>query len=176
MGRRILIIEDEEILADNLKAYLERSSLVAEIAPDGASAIRLAESFTPECVVLDYRLPDMDGFDALDCLRRQCGHLSCVLITGHPTSEVYAGAARRGIEHILFKPFPLSELSSVVQGLANQVPAPGTAPGEAPAAPYTGVERRHGGKERFPMRLFDGSWLHADRRHPADVRTDRNKD
>jgi DNA-binding NtrC family response regulator len=116
----------------------------------------------------------MSGFDALDCLRKRCGHFPCVLITGHPTSEVYSGAAQRGIEHILFKPFPLSELSSVVLSLATpRAPAPGLQAGDGPA--YAGEERRHAGNAEFPMRLFDGTWVEADRRHPAVVTRSRRR-
>lgn len=167
-ARKILIVEDEEVLADNLKTYLERSSCIAQIASDGASAIEMMESFAPECLVLDYRLPDMSGFDALDSLLRRQARLPCVLITGHPTSEVYSGAASRGIDHILFKPFPLSELSGVIlrvmSTLTDKTPEPGS-PAELPS--FLLKERRKSKVEGFPMRLFDGTWVESDRRHPA---------
>jgi CheY-like chemotaxis protein len=176
-ARRVLIVEDEDILADNLKAHLERASCDARVAGDGASAIHLMADFAPEVVVLDYRLPDMDGFEVLDAIRCRCSIAECVLITGHPTSEVYSGAAERGIRHILFKPFPLVELSKLV---CADIPADGpavrqprasvqdSAPQDVPPAPLP--ERRHHAPSGFPMRLFDGSWLYADRRHPAQVR------
>lgn len=170
-AKRILIVEDEEILADNLRAYLERSSCVTQVAADGASAIELAQSFEPQCLVLDYRLPDMDGFAALDCIRQHCGNFPCVLMTGHPTGEVYDGAARRGIEHILFKPFPLSELSGLVLELASDGALALPAPAPADEGPiYPGVERRRKPAACFPLRLFDGSWLRTDRRHPEATR------
>lgn len=111
--KKVLIIDDELILAENLKAYLETKDCDAWIAHNGAEAIRQAVAFGPEMLVLDYRLQDMNGLLVLEVLR---GWLDseCVLITAHPTEEVCEGAARLGITHILLKPFPLAELGRVV--------------------------------------------------------------
>lgn len=167
-ARKILIIEDEEVLADNLKTYLERSSCIAQVASDGASAIAMMKSFTPECLVLDYRLPDMSGFDALDSLHHRRAGLPCVLITGHPTSEVYSGAASRGIDHILFKPFPLSELSGVILRVMSTL-TDNNSELQSPLAlpPLWRKERRKVQAAGFPMRLYDGTWVESERRHSA---------
>lgn len=162
-NRKVLIVEDEEILAGNLQSYLERACCEACVAPDGLSAIRAAESFAPDVLVLDYRLPDMTGFQVLDAVRARWGATNAVLMTGQPRNEVYDEAARRGIEHILFKPFPLAELSKVVCEL-------GPFAGTVPAHGLTHPDRRQHSSNRFPMRLYDGTWLFADRRH-ADVAT-----
>lgn len=174
---RVLIVEDEDILADNLKAHLERVSCNARIAADGATAIRLMDEFSPEVLVLDFRLPDMDGFEVLDAIRCRCSLRECVLMTGHPTSEVYSGAAERGIRHILFKPFPLVELSKLVCATG---PFLGAGPLHGDRAPHGTAlpphqERRHDTRRGFPMRLFDGTWLYADRRHPASINPDEKK-
>ena len=158
--RRVMIVEDEEILAANLKAHLERASCEPRIATDGASAIMLAEAFVPDVVVLDYRLPDMTGFEVFDAIRHHARLY--VLITGHPTSTVLKAARERGIESILFKPFPLAELSAVV---CRPLPD-GSA---ADADPAAQAERRHQTRDSFPIRLFDGTWLYADRRHHDGV-------
>lgn len=153
-ARRVLIVEDEEILAGNLKAHLERAACDACIAADGASAIGLVDAFAPALVVLDYGLPDMSGFEVLDAIRCRRCDAGCILITGHPSGEVVRGAQQRGIRHILLKPFPLVELSQVVCEML-----------QGPPAPAGGMqERRRSVRSDFPMRLYDGSWLHAERR------------
>ncbi|SFB50631.1 response regulator [Azotobacter beijerinckii] len=111
--RKVLLVEDEPILAENLQAYLETRRCEVCIARDGAGALLLAANFGPDILVLDYRLPDMDAFQVLDALRgRYDGER--VLMTGHPSGEICEGAARRGIVHILLKPFPLADLARVV--------------------------------------------------------------
>ncbi|AQZ95510.1 hypothetical protein BVH74_12440 [Halopseudomonas phragmitis] len=159
LSYRILIVEDEPVLAENLKAFMEKLPCKAMLATDGARAIDLAGKFPPDLIILDYRLPDMVGFDVLDAVQNTW-HGQCVLITGHPTNEVCEEAGKRGITHIMFKPFPLGELRSLVAKMLS-VEARSDGNGQVP------VERRRqdSGTETFPMRLYDGTWLLADRRH-----------
>jgi len=113
MIRKVLLVEDEPVLAENLKAYLETRRCEVRVAHDGAGALALAASFGPDVLVLDYCLPDMDAFQLLDALRgRYDGER--VLMTGHPSGAVCADAAHRGIVNILLKPFPLADLARVV--------------------------------------------------------------
>lgn len=153
-AKRVLIVEDEDILAGNLKSHLERVACDTRVAPDGASAIRLIEAFSPEVVVLDYRLPDMTGFQVFDAIRGAGRAPRGILITGHPSNEVISGAYERGIAHILFKPFPLVELSKVV---CSDAPPANRPP-----------DRRCNARYDFPMQLYDGSWLNAERRKRSD--------
>lgn len=167
LEKYILVVEDEEILAENLKAYLERRGCTVRVALDGASAIALAGEFKPEFVVLDYRLPDMDGFSVLDSIRSR-QDCACVLTTGHPTSEVLSAAASRGIEHILFKPYPMAELASALLGEGADGARAAAQRGSTARALSGGAheERRQAKPDGFPMRLFDGTWVLHDRREP----------
>lgn len=82
------------------------------------SAIAAGE-FRPELILLDYNLPDMSSFEALNAIR--AGHCcSCVLMTGHPADKVLADAQRHGIAHILSKPFPLAGLQSLLLASAAE--------------------------------------------------------
>ncbi|MCY1355874.1 Regulator of RpoS [compost metagenome] len=166
MPNKVLVVEDEQILAQNLRDYLEVKRLDVRLAYDGASAIELAEEFAPDVVVLDFRLPDMEGFQVLDAIRqrRDC-HF--VLTTAHPTSKVRDGAEQRGIRHILFKPFPLAELAQTLRTLL-------AASGEAEARQATNgfVERRRSQAVSFPLQMYDGTWVVADRRQVQSRATD----
>lgn len=156
---KVLVVEDEQILAQNLEVYLEAQGLEVRVAHEGAKAIGIAETFQPDVMVLDYRLPDMEGFQVLDAVRR---NRDChfVLITAHPTSEVCDRAVQLGVSHILFKPFPLAELARAVCDLLGVK--------RERRAGVNGsegfVERRQGRNESFPLQLYDGSWVLADRR------------
>ncbi|AYC34052.1 response regulator [Pseudomonas cavernae] len=162
MTHKILIVEDEPILAQNLKAYLETRRCEVRIAHDGASAIGLAQGFAADLMVVDFRLPDMEGFQVVEAFRRRVT-CQCVLITGHPSGAVRDGAARHGIGHILFKPFPLGELWRVVQSVLSS----GTGESASAAPPELFAERRRNAAEGFPLQMYDGSWVLAERRHPA---------
>jgi DNA-binding NtrC family response regulator len=101
----------------------------------------------------------MEGFQVLDAVRqnRKC-HF--VLITGHPTAEVCERARQMGVSHILFKPFPLAELARAVLDLLGRRRDP--KPGVSTCEGF--VERRQSRTESFPLQLYDGSWVLADRR------------
>lgn len=159
LNNKVLVVEDEQILAQNLEVYLEAQGLEVRVAHDGAKAIALAKTFSPDVVVLDYRLPDMEGFQVLDAVRqnRDCHFL---LITAHPTSEVCDRAVQLGISHILFKPFPLAELARAVCDLLGVTREPKT--GVTMSEGF--VERRQSRTDKFPLQLYDGSWVLADRR------------
>ncbi|PWB33916.1 response regulator [Pseudomonas sp. SDI] len=159
MVNRVLVVDDEQTLAGNIQAYLGAQGLDVQVAHDGESAIGLAERFAPDVIVLDYRLPDMEGFQVLQATRQ---HRNChfVLITAHPTVEVRERANQLGVSHILFKPFPLAELARAVCDLTGVERT-----GRAGASQETGfVERRQGRNQSFPLQLYDGSWVLADRR------------
>jgi DNA-binding response OmpR family regulator len=161
---KVLVVEDEQLLAENLKNYLEAQALDVRIAHDGARAIDEVERFAPDVMVFDYRLPDMEGFQVLDAVRqnRKC-HF--VLITGHPTAEVCERARQLGVSHILFKPFPLAELARAVCDLLGM-----KREHRAGASPSEGfVERRQSRTESFPLQLYDGSWVLADRRRSSST-------
>ena len=166
MVNKVLVVEDEQLLAQNLQDYLSAQGLDVRIAHDGATGIGLAETFAPDVLVFDYRLPDMEGFEVLDAVRqnRTCNF---VLITGHPTAEVCERARQLQVSHILFKPFPLAELARAVLDLLGREREP-----RAGASISEGfVERRQSRTESFPLQLYDGSWVLADRRRGSSVST-----
>ena len=112
---RILIVEDEEVLADNLKSFLGRSTPDIRIAPDAEAAMEMLKFFTPDVVIMDYALPGIDGLRAYgDIVQASPQKPSCVMITGYPTDLMFESASQQGIRHLLCKPFGLAELQSAV--------------------------------------------------------------
>jgi DNA-binding response OmpR family regulator len=161
---KVLVVEDEQLLAQNLQDYLQAQAQNVRIAHSGYEAIGEAERFEPDVMVFDYRLPDMEGFQVLDAVRqnRKC-HF--VLITGHPTAEVCERARELGVSHILFKPFPMAELARAVCDLLGM-----QRERRAGASQSEGfVERRQSRTEIFPLQLYDGSWVLADRRRSTST-------
>ncbi len=159
MSKKVLIVDDEEILAGNFQTYLETLGCNVQTAASGNLALQLLLSFKPDLLLLDYRLPDMTGFDVFDAM---CTLHSCevVMMTAHPSVEVCNSASERHIGVILNKPFPLQELGRVVMQGAPQV-ITGPEPRYREGAQ---IERRQGGEVVFPLKLYDGAWVLADRR------------
>lgn len=112
---RILIVEDEDTLAENLQRYLARRSQDVRVAADADCTRKVLESFTPDIVVLDFGLPGMDGLQTYEIIvRRQAPQAGCVMISGHLTEDLTRTAGDHGIHHVLCKPFSFIELQQMI--------------------------------------------------------------
>ena len=81
---RILIIEDEETLAENLKIFLGRHAFDVRIAPEGDAAMEILQTFIHDVVVFDYSLPEIDGLQAYMIIVRA----PRTLCEGHSQSDI----------------------------------------------------------------------------------------
>ncbi|MBI4292017.1 MAG: response regulator [Betaproteobacteria bacterium] len=121
MPMRILIVDDEHVLAKNLETYLSRSALEVRTVGNGEEAIEMLESFTPDALILDYGLPGINGLQTYaEIVRRRAGRIDCVMITGNASEELALDAHEKGIRHLICKPFSFSELQRLLE-----VPVPG---------------------------------------------------
>ena len=116
MPARILIVEDEGVLAKNMVRYLSRGAIEVRAASDAAQALGILESFSPDALILDYGLPDIDGLQTYaEIVRRQARTIGCVMITGNPTEQLLRDARSVGIRHVVGKPFRISELQRLLE-------------------------------------------------------------
>lgn len=117
---KILIVEDEDKLAENLKVFLSRHASDVRVASDAHQAMEILKSFTPDVVVLDYALPDINGLQTYtEIVQRQAPQAGCVIITGHPIESISREAKARGIQHLLGKPFSFKDLLQLVDFCAD---------------------------------------------------------
>lgn len=121
LAQRILVIEDEHVLAQNVKTYLGRRFPDVRIAADGRRAMEINASFVPDVVVLDYNLPGDNGLQIYkEMVRQRAGPIGCVMITGCPLEKITESANKLGIRHLLSKPFSLSELQQLIDQSADE--------------------------------------------------------
>jgi len=120
MSLAVLIIEDEPRLAKNIETYLNRCGFAAEKAATGAQGLKEVENFKPDIVLLDFRLPDMDGLEVIERLRRLDPRIKVIMITGEGTVEVAVAAMKAGAYDYLSKPLVLSELKLLLEKVSGQ--------------------------------------------------------
>jgi DNA-binding NtrC family response regulator len=114
MGLGILIVEDEASLARNIKDYLEDDGFEARICSDGEQALAMFDSFRPDIVLLDLRLPGMDGMALLKELRRRDPGVRAIMLTGHGGVRAAVDAIKAGAYEYINKPMVLSELRRII--------------------------------------------------------------
>ena len=106
----ILVVEDNEDLAFGLVRSLEDGGYDVATAADGAAAVRVALERRPALVVLDLMLPEMDGYRALEAMRRAGLGMPVLFLTarGEETDKLHG--FRLGADDWITKPFSISEL------------------------------------------------------------------
>jgi DNA-binding NtrC family response regulator len=115
----ILVVEDEQSVAGALRMILEDSGYLVHIAATGREGIALAREHPFDVTISDYRLPDINGVDVLKAVSQINPRSSTVLITAHSTPELVAEARACGIYTMLTKPFPPSEILTLVTSLVG---------------------------------------------------------
>jgi two-component system response regulator AtoC len=116
----VLVVDDEPDGAEVVLKVLERSAIHARAAANGQEALRELMLETPDAVVLDVRMPEMDGISLLEILRSYLRwyHMPVILLTAHATKAQIDRAKELGVEHIYQKTnFSLNDLVSCVKEL-----------------------------------------------------------
>jgi two-component system alkaline phosphatase synthesis response regulator PhoP len=125
---RILLVEDEEAIAQGLLLNFRRKGWRPALAGDGGEGLRLAQEEQFDLIVLDVRLPTIDGFEVCQRLRSS-GDLTPILMLtakNQPDDVVYG--LKLGADDYVTKPFDLAELLARVEGLLRRSGWSRTAP------------------------------------------------
>lgn len=112
--KRLLIVEDEKILRDNLQAMFSEHGYQAETAPNGGDAIRLLEQERFDLIITDMRMPEVDGLGVLRKARQVDESTLVLVMTAYGSVESAVEAMRFGAYDYVQKPFDLDELEMKV--------------------------------------------------------------
>ena len=102
---RILVIDDEAAIRDSLRMTLEYEGYECLGAATGQEGLAMAEREAPDLVLLDVKMPGMDGIDVLERLRSMNESLPVVVVSGHGTISTAVEATKKGAFDFIEKPF-----------------------------------------------------------------------
>jgi DNA-binding NtrC family response regulator len=111
----LLIIDDEEIVREALEALLTSEGYSVSSAATAAQGLEVVGGRQVDAVLLDLMLPDRNGLDVLDDIRRQDDELPVVMITAFGTIDGAVAATKQGAFHYLAKPFKNDEVLAVLR-------------------------------------------------------------
>lgn len=114
---RLLIVEDNQSLAENLFEFFGEERYVLDFAADGHTAINLALSNEYDVIVLDVMLPGISGFEVCHRLRSATCLVPIILVTAKDRIEDRVDGLERGADDYLVKPFDLRELKARIEAL-----------------------------------------------------------
>lgn len=116
----VLVVDDEELLRTLLTQMLERHGFRVLLACDGQEALRVFQKNPRiDLVLLDLRMPRMDGFETCQALRVLDQEVPILMMSGHQDSALVAGNAALGVQGFLQKPFRSRELRDLLRQVQN---------------------------------------------------------
>jgi DNA-binding NarL/FixJ family response regulator len=150
---RVLVVDDQRLIRDGIASLLsiEPGLLVVGTAGDGRAALDLVEQVQPDVVLMDVRMPTMDGVGATEELRRRFPSCRVLMLTTFDDEEYVVRALRAGASGYLLKDVPAADLAQAIRlahaGVDQHDPAVvsrlvGALDRAAPAAPAVALTAR----------------------------------
>jgi len=121
---KVLIIEDEETLTENLADKLRSEGYSVTTAYDGENGLRLVREEVPDLLVLDIMLPGLDGLSICRIVRRDAAtaHIPIIMLTARGTEVDKIVGLESGADDYIVKPFALGEFLARVRAVMRRIP------------------------------------------------------
>ena len=120
MKHRILVIDDEAAVRDSLRMILEYDVYDCLLAPSGQDGVTHLERESPDLVLLDVKMPGMDGLDVLRRIREMDELVPVVMISGHGTVPTAVEATKLGAFDFLEKPLSTERVKVAIRNALDQ--------------------------------------------------------
>ena len=117
---RILVVDDEDSIIELLTTALRYTGFQVGTARTGRDALRVASSFSPDLVVLDVMLPDLDGYEVCRRLRRDGDLVPVIFLTARDAEDDRIKGFVQGGDDYVTKPFSLEELTLRIRALLRR--------------------------------------------------------
>jgi two-component system response regulator (stage 0 sporulation protein F) len=117
--KRLLIVDDQQGIRLLLNEVLKKEGYVTYLAANGAEALRYAEEESMDCVLLDMKIPGMDGIEILKCLKEKWPQLPVFMMTAYGELDVVQEALELGAIRYFTKPFDIFEVRDAVNKTLN---------------------------------------------------------
>ena len=111
---RVLLVEDEDSLAESIRYSLEREGYAVTVAPDGRKALERFRADIPDLVILDLMLPEVSGLDVCRIIREE-STVPIVMVTAKDSEADKVAGLELGADDYVTKPFSVRELVSRVR-------------------------------------------------------------
>ena len=112
---KVLFVDDEEDFVRTMAERMEMREVGSDVALDGEQALQMLEEEVPDVMVLDLRMPGIDGMEVLRRARKEYPQMEVIIMTGHGSDKDEAEARRLGAFDYLRKPVNINHLMEIVR-------------------------------------------------------------
>lgn len=117
---RVLIVDDEDDFRETVVKRLNARKIIAEGAASGVKALQVLEDKDFDVIVLDVKMPDMDGIETLRHIKKLKPEIEVIMLTGHASVEFGLKGMQLGAFDYVMKPAPLNELLDTIGQAFNK--------------------------------------------------------
>jgi DNA-binding NtrC family response regulator len=112
---KVLLVDDEEEFVKSLAERISMRELGSEVAFNGKEALAKLEEKLPDVMVLDFKMPGIDGLNVLELVKKAYPDVQVVMLTAHGTPEIEKQARYLGAYDYLQKPVGIDELTKTIE-------------------------------------------------------------
>lgn len=116
---KILVVDDELLIRDLLYDFFTSQEWQISVAESGQKAVDFLKNQEYDIVLIDLKMPDMNGMDLTTRIRSLYGDLPVVIMTGYPSLDSALDALRKKVDDYIIKPFNINQLFKVVKKVVD---------------------------------------------------------
>jgi DNA-binding response OmpR family regulator len=124
---KLLIVDDETEICDFLKSFFEERNYEVKTASSGQAALQVVDQFKPQVVLLDIKMPGMDGVEALGNLKKKYPRIKVIMVTALETRDKIEECLKLGADNYITKPLSLEYLENDVREKIESLTGTGAA-------------------------------------------------
>jgi len=123
MMLNVLIVDDEQIEREGMRAILQHAfpEVTIALAKHGQAAVELVPQFKPDLIIMDIKMPVMNGLEAIDCISTNYPHIRYIMVTAYDTFEYARQAIKLGVKDYILKPSKIAEIQATVGRVLEQI-------------------------------------------------------
>ena len=144
----ILLVDDQALFAESLRTYLNNYAEdmnVTGIASNGREAVKMADEYHPDIILMDIRMPEMDGVEAVKVIRPRHPEMKIIMLSTYHEDELVRSALLAGASGYLLKDISPTELIAAIRALRGGIIQ------ISPEIAHNLVQERYGGDQRKPQ-------------------------
>jgi DNA-binding response OmpR family regulator len=112
---KLLVVDDEAEICEFLKSFFEERDYQVKAATSGHEALKLVDEFKPHVVLLDIKMPVMDGVQVLEAIKKRAPRMKVIMVTAIETRDKIEECLRKGADNYITKPLSLEYLENDVR-------------------------------------------------------------